>query len=209
MLLGHDDAYLDEAEQAPAPRAPLSGSLLAQMDARPRRTGLVAAGVVLAASVIAGGILYPRRAATPVHEPVQTARISSAVMPAAPSPIEPPKLVDTTAPSGPGADATNAPAPAPRSRGVTRVNAHARRTTKAHDPALAAEDIPLLPAPVPVPVPVPGAKPIPATADKPAPAPAPEKPAPEKPAAPAPAPAPKPADPADAPLPNFPIPGAD
>ena len=215
-LLGHDDAYLDESEHAPAPPSmPPSRSLLAQMDARPRRTGLVVAGVILAASVVAGGILYPRRSA-PGHELVQTTRISSAVVSAAPSSVEPPKVVDTTAPNGPGSDAANeTPAPARHSRGVTRINAHARRTTKAHDPALAAEDIPLLPVPVPVPVPVPGAKPIPAAADKVAPTVKPAaaaKPdaAAEKPAAPAKAaPSPKLADPADAPLPNFPIPGAD
>jgi serine/threonine-protein kinase len=238
-LLGHDDAYMDESAAAPVlPSKPLRGGLLQQVESRPPRTGLVMAGVVLAASVVAGGILYPRKPAAGIvaQEPVQTARINSAVMSAAPRPApelaEPPKVVDTTAAAGPGpgADATSAPASAsPRSRGVTRVNAHVRRSgTKAHEPSLAAEDIPL--------VPVPGAKPDPAAADKAAPtdkpaadkpaaAPAADKAAPadkpaaakpaatadkaaapaEKPAAPKPAAAPK-ADPADAPLPNFPIP---
>jgi serine/threonine-protein kinase len=253
-LLGHDDAYMDEApqsrptvhEQGAVLRPP--GSLLQQIEARPRRTGLVMAGVVLAATVVAGGILFPRQqhpAQGLTQEPVQNAHTNAAIMSAAPRPPAPPevpaeaKVVDTTAPAGPGSDATNA-APRPRG-GVTRINAHARRApTKGRgEPSANADDIPLLP--------VPGAKPSqPATtpaatapADKAAtdkPAPAAEKPATDKPAAPAaekpatpaaPAaekPAPKPAekpatpakpapapklDPADAPLPNFPIPGTD
>ena len=211
-LLGHDDAYQDESARAPAPPSmPLSGGLLQQMDARPRRTGLVAAAVVLAATMFAGGILYPRQSAGPsaAQEPVQTARINSAAMSASARPAseltEPPKVVDTTAPSGPGSDANTEAATASRSRGVTRVNAHARRSgTKTRgDAAPGVEDIPLLP----VPVPAPGAKLTPASAtEKPAPA---DKPAADKPAtpaatatdkpAPAAAPADKPATPADKP----------
>ena len=211
-LLGHDDAYMDEAPQVLAlPSRPLRGGLLQQVESRPPRTGLVLAGVVLAASVVAGGILYPRRGGAPVVEPVQTARVSSATMSASPRPApelaEPPKVVDTTAPGGPGSDAV---ATTPRSKGVTRINAHARRSgTKGHEASLAAEDIPLLPLPVPA------AKAIPAAAGKAGPADKPavtDKPAVEKPVVPAtPATPAKPAkpDPADAPLPNFPIPGSD
>jgi serine/threonine-protein kinase len=230
-LLGHDDAYLDEAPRPPAmPAKPRPGGLLQQVESRPPRTGLVMAGVVLAASVVAGGIFYPRRPAAGLvpQEAVQTARINSAVMSAAPRPApelaEAPKVVDTTAASGPGSDATSEAAhaaAAPRSRGVTRVNAHARRSgNKAHDASLAPEDIPLLPVPGAKPSPAPAdpgappaAKPA-APADKPAtdkPAAPADKPATDKPAAPADKPAPKPAapakpDPADAPLPSFPIP---
>ena len=160
-LLGHDDAYMDEVSLArvPMPAAPLAGGLLKQIEARPPRTGLVMAGVVLAASVVAGGILYPRKAPVASHEPVQSARVTSAVMSASPSPRpaaelgEPSKVVDTTAPGGPGSDAV---ATAAHPRGVTRVSAHARRsgakTRSEGVPGM--DDIPLLPEPGAAAVPV-------------------------------------------------------
>ena len=237
----------------------MSGGLLQQIEARPRRTGLVMAGVVLAASVVAASILIPRPAAAPsaAREPVQTTTITSGVLPAprpAPSPSAPAQVVDTTDPSSPGPDpASVAATPPSRGRAVTRVQAHARRPGgKTHadaaapgsEMAIGGDKIPQLPdpnangnalanaaaksklgkvatppaeavAPGAKPVvgaAVPGAKPVATPAEKPAaaaekPAPPAEKPAPpaEKPKA---APAAKP-DPADAPLPNFPIPGVD
>ena len=133
-LLGHDDAYSqeDSAMGTMEPK-PISGGLLQQIEARPRRTGLVMAGVVLAASVVAAGILIPRPGAGPnaAHEPMQTATIMSGVVPAprpAPSPTTPATVVDTTDPSSPGADATSVAAtPGSRGRGVMKVQAHARR----------------------------------------------------------------------------------
>jgi hypothetical protein len=156
-LLGHDDAY--SQEEAVMEPMPIRGGLLEQIEARPRRTGLVMAGVVLAASVVAAGILIPRSGAAPStgHEPVQTATIMSGVVPAhAPAANPPAVVVDTTDPGSPGADATSvAAAPVSRGRGVTRVQAHARRpAVKAHGDGAAApvvaiggDEIPQLPDP--------------------------------------------------------------
>ncbi|MDB5213005.1 MAG: Serine/threonine protein kinase PrkC, regulator of stationary phase, partial [Myxococcaceae bacterium] len=165
-LLGHDDAY--SQEEAAMDPMPLSGGLLQQIEARPRRTGLVMAGVVLAASVVAAAILIPRPGAAPAtaaHEPVQTATITSGVMPVAKAPVAPAQVVDTTDPSSPGADTNAAPAPAPASaskaRGVTKVHAHVRRPVpKTHggdaaaapaEIAIGVDAIPPLPAPKPAP----------------------------------------------------------
>ena len=240
-LLGHDDAYLPE--EAVMEPMPIRGGLLEQIEARPRRTGLLMAGVVLAAGAVAAGILIPRPGGAPsaAHEPVQTATITSGVVPAAPRPVPgpaaPATVVDTTEPGSPGADATSiAAAPSSRGRGVMKVQAHARRpSAKTHaagatppgDTAIGIEEIPQLPDPsatagakgkhgkvaapaAPLAPTAPAEKPAaPAPAEKPA-APAPA----EKPATPAPAekpkapPAAKP-DAAEAPLPNFPIPGVD
>ncbi|MDB4937346.1 MAG: Serine/threonine protein kinase PrkC, regulator of stationary phase, partial [Labilithrix sp.] len=163
-LLGHDDAYGEEERAMVDPMVP-SGGLLQQIEARPRRTGLLMAGVVVAATAVAAGILYPRPGAAPgagaAHEPVQTATIASGLVPTTrPVPAaEPAKVVDTTAASGPGADAQNiAATPAPRAHGggVTRVNAHARRSSGAKTRAdggatgvvpIGVEDIPQLPDP--------------------------------------------------------------
>ena len=233
-LLGHDDAY--SPEEAVMDPLPLSGGLLQQIEARPRRTGLVMAGVVLAASVVAATILIPRPAATPApaaHDPVQTATITSGVLPAAPGAkapaAAPVQVVDTTDPKSPGADLTAA---APRARPATRVQAHARRPgAKPHrdgsptpsETAIGLDEIPPLPdpalkaakpstKPAAVDPAAPVAKPIAdaaASAEKPVADKPAEKSAATKPdAATAPkVPAPKP-DPADAPLPNFPIPGS-
>jgi hypothetical protein len=229
-LLGHDDAY--SPEEAAMEPMPLSGGLLQQIEARPRRTGLVMAGVVLAASVVAASILIPRPAATlatatAAHEPVQTATITSGVLPAAKAPAPAPaRVVDTTDPTSPGADPTVA---APRARPATRVQAHARRPgVKSHrdgaaapsETAIGVDEVPPLPdpavktlKPIAKPAAVEHAAPIAKPAAEATPAAeklAAEKLAAEKPAAekPAPAtPASKP-DPADAPLPNFPIPGS-
>jgi hypothetical protein len=242
-LLGHDDAY--SPEEAVMDPMPLSGGLLQQIEARPRRTGLVMAGVVLAATVVAASILIPRPGATPptaAHEPVQTATTTAGVLPGAKAPIPAPmQVVDTTDPTSPGADPTAAP---PRARPATRVQAHARRPGgKPHrdgspapsETAIGVDEIPLLPDPKTA---KPSAKPAaiepgaptakPAAVEPGAPS---AKPAAIEPAAPAAkpaaidpgAPAAKPAgeaaaaapkvaapksDPADAPLPNFPIPGS-
>ena len=162
-LLGHDDAY--SPEEAVMDPMPLSGGLLQQIEARPRRTGLVMAGVVLAASVVAASILIPHPAATPAtaaHDPVQTATITSGVLSAAPgakapgakaSAAAPVQVVDTTDPTSPGADLTAA---APRARPATRVQAHARRPgAKPHrdgsptpsETAIGLDEIPPLPDP--------------------------------------------------------------
>jgi hypothetical protein len=148
----------------------------------------------------------------------------SGVVPAhAPAPSPPAQVVDTTDPSSPGADATSVAATPPaRARGVTKVQAHARRPSgKAHGDgaaspvvAIGVDEVPQLPDPnanakgkhgtAATPAAEAGAKPADQpVAEKPA-VPA-EKPAAEK---PKPAPTSKP-DPADAPLPNFPIPGVD
>jgi hypothetical protein len=235
-LLGHDDAY--SPEEAVMDPMPLSGGLLQQIEARPRRTGLVMAGVVLAATVVAASIFIPRPGATPAmpaYEPVQTATITSGVLPGAKAPIPAPaQVVDTTDPTSAGADPTT---PAPRARPATRVQAHARRPGgKPHrdgspapsETAIGVDEIPPLPDPKTA---KPSVKPTaidPATpAVKPAaidPATPAVKPAAIDPATPAVKPAadaaaaapkaaapkvaaPKP-DPADAPLPNFPIPGS-
>ena len=268
-LLGQDDAYSDDAMAAPEslpPDAPRTGGLLKQIEAKPRRTGLVMAGVVLAASTVAGVILYPRAGVSVApHERVQTANITSGTLPAAAHPPIPAPLaastalgasqvVDTTQPGTAGADAPASNKPMPVMR--VHVRASARHGAKSHgEPALppgAEEEIPQLPDPnAAPPAPAPAStsaktkhgKAIPAAAEKPAPAaekpaasaaekpaapapaaekpaapapaaekpaaPAAEKPAPAAPAKPAPAkPAAKP-DPADAPLPNFPIPSSD
>ena len=209
VRLGHDDAYSPEEAVMNDPM-PLSGGLLQQIEARPRRTGLVMAGVVLAATVVAASILIPRPGATPTmaaHEPVQTATITSGVLPAAKAPIPAPvQVVDTTDPTSPGADPTAAP---PRARPTTRVQAHARRPgAKPHrdgspapsETAIGVDEVPPLPDPRTA---KPSAKP--AAIEPAAPAAKPAAIEPAAPAAPKPA-APKP-DPADAPLPNFPIPG--
>ncbi len=248
-LLGHDDAY--SQEESAMESKPMTGGLLQQIEARPRRTGLVMAGVVLAASAVAASILIPRPGAggaSSANEPVQTATIASGVMAArtapSPSPVPstPAQVVDTTDPTSPAADATRAAATATAGAAphvANKGHVHARRptataTAKAHvngsapgaDVVIGGDDVPPLPAPnananadaklKPDPKAAPAVeKPA---AEKPV-APA-EKPAGEKPATaekaapaekpkPAPAEKPKPADPADAPLPNFPIPGVD
>jgi serine/threonine-protein kinase len=257
-LLGHDDAY--SQEESAMESKPLTGGLLQQIEARPRRTGLVMAGVVLAASAVAASILIPRTGASGAsgaNEPVQTATIASGVMAARtpagptamPGPSAPAQVVDTTDPTSPAADATRGAAASPTTATggaaphvASKGHLHARRptaaaTAKAHpngtasgaEVVIGGDEVPPLPSPS-------AAKPAaakPAAEKSAAPAvekpaasadrPAVDKPAPaDKPAVDKAAPADKPAvvekpraspaakpDPADAPLPNFPIPGVD
>jgi serine/threonine-protein kinase len=209
-LLGRDDA---RAEQEGAPGAAPHG-LLQQLEGRPRRTGLVAAGVVLLGCAVASG-LWARsgpRLRPAASEPVQTATISSAVLPAPPSPVaappEPPVLAAAApAPAGPssdGAEAASARAGgdaasraggrgAPQVRGRGAANASVRRgggkARASAAPSLAAEDLLLAP----------DLAPPPGAAAHAGPPGAPKAASPE--IAP-----PAHVDPADAPLPVFPIP---
>jgi hypothetical protein len=170
-LLGHDDAYLQE--EAVMEPMPIRGGLLEQIEARPRRTGLLMAGVVLAAGAVAAVILIPRPGQAPSasHEPVQSATIASALMPAPrplPSPGAPATVVDTADPASPGADATSiAATPSSRGRGIMKVQAHARRPSgKTHaaaaappgEVAIGVAEIPQLPEPNPSSNPPAGAK---------------------------------------------------
>jgi hypothetical protein len=121
---------------------------------------------------------------------VQTATITSGVLPgvhapavAAPLP-DAAKVVDTTAPAGPGSDAAAvAPSPVTRAHGTPKTNARraaGNKTRGGASIAIGVEEIPQLPDP--------SASSPTAPADKPK------------------APSAKP-DPADMPLPVFPIPG--
>jgi serine/threonine-protein kinase len=165
-LLGQDDAYSDEAPSSHSfPESARVGGLLEQIEARPRRTGLVMAGVVAAASVVAGAILYPRASSAPPPERMQSTSIMSGTLPAKtrtgptqPPPAVPstaPQIVDTTQQGTPGADATTtAPSPATHVHGMPRTNAR-RGTSKGHGEKAGAgapipigvEEIPQLPDP--------------------------------------------------------------
>jgi serine/threonine-protein kinase len=127
-LLGHDDAYADEAGDAPPGTGVAPGSLLAQIEARPRRSGLLMAGVVAVVTVGAFAYLFPRGGQAPAAERMQTTTIASAVMPSAAraegkaagaaSPGE------ATAAGAAGADATSVVStPTVRGRGTPKVNA--------------------------------------------------------------------------------------
>ena len=226
-LIGHDDAYSDEP--IPVVSDPMiTGGLLQQIEGRPRRTGLVMAGVVLAACAVAGAIFYPHPESKKAQEPVQSATVMTGALPAAkPAPAPAP----TTASGAPAAadaavTSTDTPAapdaagitttPSARPHGASKANAR-RSTAKGRGGAAAttgAEDIPQLPDPNAGATASPKAKGKPAVARPPLPTdkPAADRPATDKPAADKPAAdksGPRPADPADAPLPVFPVPGAD
>ena len=210
-LVGHDDAYSDAYDdafldpgQAPPPSMrdvppPMPGSLLAQVESRPRRTGLVMAGVVLVATLAFGNVLYKRSGqaeATPPKEPVQTTTVSGAQLPAAPKAGAPAPIAATPAAAPTIVDAPElVPAPrsaAPRANAPTQVMASARRSkTKGGAAVTDPADIPMMPQPIAAAEAAAAAKPV------------------AKPDAAKPAPAAKPVDPADAPLPDFPIPGIE
>jgi serine/threonine-protein kinase len=183
-LLGHDDAYADESKLDDVlPQ----GSLLAQIESRPRRMGLVMAGVVAVATVGAFTYLYPQRSAahSPNAERVQTATIASAVVPssrAVPPPTAtveaPSRIVDTTLAGTPGADATSVVAPIARPRGAGVPKANARRATGKSRNATPAADVPI------------------GVLEETAPSAAPAPPA-------------KKAEPVEPPLPVFPVPSSD
>jgi eukaryotic-like serine/threonine-protein kinase len=192
-LIGADDAYGDEVV-APDARnaidemdAPLTGGLLKQIEGKPRKTGLVMAGVVVVASLIAGKILFPHTGASSApHESVQSATITSATLPAAARPLTastpteilgPTKIVDTTESDAKLAEAS-ATSPIVKPRITAAAKSGGSRSAAKPQAPTPAKEIPALPDP--------------AATDKPA--------APAKPVAPA-------TDPALEPLPNFPIPG--
>ena len=110
-LLGHDD---DEDVVMPA-------NLLAQIEARPRRSGLLIAAVVCAATLGAGEYLYhrPAKQAAAPHEPVQTATLTSAAIPVSPRAIPAPEV----APAPEAAVTTEETAHAPRAHSAPHANA--------------------------------------------------------------------------------------
>jgi serine/threonine-protein kinase len=185
-LVGHDDSCAEEPLRVSG--IPLEGGLLAQMEARPRRTGLVLAGAFLAACAVAAYLLVPRLArphqvhsaplaAAPLPPPVPVpvavpvpakapAAIAAAAIPVAAPPVAAP-ISNATSP------ATQPPV---RAHAATRANARrAAGKTRNGASALSPLDAILDPAAPP-------------------------------PAAP---PSASHADPAAAPLPNFPIPAAE
>ncbi len=120
-LLGHDD---DEAD------AVVPASLLAQIEARPRRSGLLIAAVVCAATLAAGEYLYhrPAQQAAAPHEPVQTATLTSAALPVSPRAIQAPEPA-TAAPPPEAAVTSEGNTRASRAHAAPRANA---RRAKGH-----------------------------------------------------------------------------
>ncbi len=189
-LIGHGDEEEDMSGRQVERDSGIPASLLAQIEARPRRSGVLMATAVLAATLGAGAYLYARPGMAPMyHEPVQTATIMSATLPVNPRAVPPPgppaQVVDTTAPATPGADQKSA---APPLRAHSAPKANARRTKGVHV------------AVVPIAI---GAEPTTSKGKADAKAADAKAPAEVKPAAAA-----KP-DPADAPLPVFPIPSTE
>jgi eukaryotic-like serine/threonine-protein kinase len=242
-LVGHDDVSAGAGDIAQGPLA--TGSLLQQIEGRPRRAGLVVAAVVVAACAGAVAIMFPRIGAPPppLQEPVQSANVTSGVLPT--SKPTPPALAEAPPPVGPSGDAPEAEAaasPSPSPRHVSAKSNARRSSSKARGgaaPSAAVDAVPQLPpaiapgasatkpsvqasasAPADKPAaakPAPGAKPLPgdkAASDKAAS----DKAASDKAASDEAAPGAKAggakpagpkADPADAPLPVFPIPPPD
>jgi len=130
-LIGHEDE--EDGLNDPNARRSRGGdavpaSLLAQVEARPRRSGVLLAAAVCAVTVAAGEYLYHRpgpQAAAP-HEPVQTASITLPVSPRA-TPAPEPATAAESAPEAAGTAEKNARVP--RAHVGSKVNA---RRTKGH-----------------------------------------------------------------------------
>ena len=196
-LVGHEDEE-DEMSRKSLSHAEREletpASLLAQMESRPRRSGLVMAGVVLAATVVTGVYLYRRPAGPIAHqEPVQTATITAGAMAASPRAIPAPEPAAAAAPAAPADVAQEKAAPRAhagakahlrRPKGGANANANANASASASANAEAVIDA--------------DAKAIAKGEAKPA------GPAPNATAAPAAKP-----DPADLPLPVFPVPSTE
>ena len=194
--------------------------LLAQIESRPRRSGWAVSGVVIA-SVIAGGMYLRHRGAVPddrrppvaLQEPVQSATLTAAPLPK-PAETAAPAPVASAAPTTTGADEEK---PASHAAHPHVAHGSARHgTSKTPRGSIAIGEEPAAEAPkTSKKEPAPKAEPTPVTSAAPPAAPkaqaGPASPPPPK-ADPAPvvpkADAPRTA-PAEAPLPDFPVPKAE
>ena len=135
-LLGHEDEEEDEMNETNARRSrsdddAVPASLLAQIEARPRRSGLLIAAAVCAITVAAAEYLYHRPApqAAAHHEPVQTTTITSAALPVSPRAIPAPEAVTNGSPTPEAAVTAEETARAPRAHAAPKTNA---RRMKGH-----------------------------------------------------------------------------